>query len=167
MYLLAFTQAIEQCNFKQADITFMTFFFRLMIWVSDQIPYIEAGTYVAYNNENGGVIDRMKQDGILDLDTELQSLPEWISMKAVVTSWLDEALMYELWIGCDGTSARKIYYSDLSWPIGKILFLKQTYILKQRLGITKENAEQREEQVLLLCWSLYYVLSSLASLIHC
>ncbi|XP_021893185.1 mitochondrial outer membrane import complex protein METAXIN isoform X2 [Carica papaya] len=114
---------------------------------SDQIPYIEAGTYVAYNNENGGVIDRMKQDGILDLDTELQSLPEWISMKAVVTSWLDEALMYELWIGCDGTSARKIYYSDLSWPIGKILFLKQTYILKQRLGITKENAEQREEQI--------------------
>lgn len=29
---------------------------------SDQIPYIESGTYVAYNDENGGVIQCLKED---------------------------------------------------------------------------------------------------------
>ncbi|WRX33522.1 Thioredoxin-like fold - like 2 [Theobroma cacao] len=94
---------------------------------SDQIPYVESGTYVAYNNENGGVIERLKQDGIVDLDSEFQSVPDWISMKAMISSWLADAIMYELWVGSDGRSANKIYYSDLSWPIGKVLLLKQIY----------------------------------------
>ncbi|XP_007014351.2 PREDICTED: mitochondrial outer membrane import complex protein METAXIN [Theobroma cacao] len=114
---------------------------------SDQIPYVESGTYVAYNNENGGVIERLKQDGIVDLDSEFQSVPDWISMKAMISSWLADAIMYELWVGSDGRSANKIYYSDLSWPIGKVLLLKQIYIVKQRLGITKDNAEQREDEI--------------------
>ncbi|XVF47645.1 hypothetical protein PTKIN_Ptkin03bG0126500 [Pterospermum kingtungense] len=114
---------------------------------SDQIPYVESGAYVAYNNENGGVIECLKQDGIVDLDSEFQSLPDWISTKAMITSWLADAIMYELWVGSDGRSAYKIYYSDLSWPIGKVLFLKQVYIVKQRLGITKDNAEQREHEI--------------------
>ncbi|KAK6272945.1 hypothetical protein POUND7_010028 [Theobroma cacao] len=114
---------------------------------SDQIPYVESGTYVAYNNENGGVIERLKQDGIVDLDSEFQSVPDWISMKAMISSWLADAIMYELWVGSDGRSANKIYYSDLSWPIGKVLLLKQVYIVKQRLGITKDNAEQREDEI--------------------
>ncbi|XP_021276102.1 mitochondrial outer membrane import complex protein METAXIN [Herrania umbratica] len=114
---------------------------------SDQIPYVESGTYVAYNNENGGVIERLKQDGVVDLDSAFQSVPDWISMKAMISSWLADAIMYELWVGSDGRSAYKIYYSDLSWPIGKVLFLKQVYIVKQRLGITKDNAEQREDEI--------------------
>ncbi|XWS28132.1 hypothetical protein CRYUN_Cryun25bG0039400 [Craigia yunnanensis] len=114
---------------------------------SDQIPYVESGAYVAYNNENGGVIERLKQDGVVDLDSEFQSLPDWISTKAMISSWLADAMMYELWVGSDGRSAYKIYYSDLSWPIGKVLFLKQVYIVKQRLGITKDNAEQREDEI--------------------
>ncbi|KAJ4709273.1 mitochondrial outer membrane import complex protein METAXIN-like [Melia azedarach] len=114
---------------------------------SDQIPYVESGTYVAYNNENGGVIERLKEDGVVDLDSELRSVPEWISMKAMIGSWLAESLMYELWLGTDGRSARKIYYSDLAWPIGKVLFLQQVRTVKQQLGITKENAERREEGI--------------------
>uniref|UniRef100_A0A2P2KFZ9 Mitochondrial outer membrane import complex protein METAXIN n=2 Tax=Rhizophora mucronata TaxID=61149 RepID=A0A2P2KFZ9_RHIMU len=114
---------------------------------SDQIPYVESGTYVAYNNEGGGVIQRLKEDGIIDLDSEFQSVPEWISMKAMVSSWLADAIMYELWLGTDGSSAHKIYYSDLPWIIGKALFVKQVYGVKQRLGITKENAEKREEEI--------------------
>ncbi|KAJ8767367.1 hypothetical protein K2173_017411 [Erythroxylum novogranatense] len=114
---------------------------------SDQIPYIESGTYVTYNNENGGVIQRLKEDGIVDLDADFQSLPEWISMDAMVSSWLADAIMYELWLGSDGSSARKIYYSDLPWLIGKVLFMKQVRDVKQRLGITKENVERREEQI--------------------
>ncbi|KAK8635446.1 hypothetical protein V6N13_004183 [Hibiscus sabdariffa] len=114
---------------------------------SDQIPYVESGTYVAYNNENGGVIERLKQDGIVDLDSEFHSVPDWVAMKAMISSWLADAMMYELWVGSDGKSACKIYYSDLSWPIGKVLFLKQVYSVKQRLGITKGNAEQREDEI--------------------
>ncbi|KAF5946695.1 hypothetical protein HYC85_016923 [Camellia sinensis] len=113
---------------------------------SDQIPYVESGTYVAYNNEKGGVIESLKEDGIVDLDSEVHSVPEWISTKAMVNSWLADALMYELRVGSDGSSAHKVYYSDLPWPIGKFLYFKQVRITKQLLGITKENADRREEE---------------------
>lgn len=113
----------------------------------DQIPYVESGTYVAYNNENGGVIQKLKDDKIVDLDSEVRGIPEWISTKAMVDSWLAEAVIYELWIACDSISANKIYYSDLPWPIGKCLYLKQIHSVKQLLGITKENADRREEEV--------------------
>ncbi|GMP91891.1 hypothetical protein CsSME_00042365 [Camellia sinensis var. sinensis] len=114
---------------------------------SDQIPYVESGTYVAYNNEKGGVIESLKEDGIVDLDSEVHSVPEWISTKAMVNSWLADALMYELWVGSDGSSAHKVYYSDLPWPIGKFLYFKQVRITKQLIGITKENADRREEEI--------------------
>ena len=115
--------------------------------MSDQIPYVESGEYVFYNNEKGGAIERLKEDGIIDLDSELYTVPEWISTKAMLTSWLADAIKYELWVGGDGSSAGKIYCSDLPWPIGKVLFLKQVYTIKQQLGITKDNAEQKEEEV--------------------
>ncbi|VVA39553.1 PREDICTED: metaxin-2 [Prunus dulcis] len=113
---------------------------------SDKIPYIESGEYVTYNNEKGGIIERLKEDHIADLDTELHSVPEWISTKAMISSWLADAIKYELWLGTDGSSAETIYYSDLPWPIGKILFLKQLHKVKQELGITKDNSEKIEEQ---------------------
>lgn len=47
----------------------------------------------------------------------------------------------------DGTSAQKIYYDDLPWSIGKVSFLKQVHFVKQRLRITKENAEQKEKEI--------------------
>ncbi|KAL6976548.1 metaxin 1, partial [Sarracenia purpurea var. burkii] len=114
---------------------------------SDQIPYVESGTYVAYNNEKGGVIEILKEDGIVDLDFEVQTVPEWISTKAMVNSWLADALMYELWVGSDGSSAQKIYYSDLPWPIGKFLYFKQICSTKQLLGITQDNTDRREEEI--------------------
>ncbi|KAM3380124.1 mitochondrial outer membrane import complex protein METAXIN [Capsicum galapagoense] len=114
---------------------------------SDQIPYVEYGTYVAYNNEKGGVIRSLIEDGFVDLDSQVRGIPEWISAKAMVDSWLADAIIYELWVGSDGTSAHKIYYSDLPWPLGKILYLKQVHVVKQILGITKENAERREEEI--------------------
>lgn len=102
---------------------------------------------MAYNNENGGVIEKLRGARIVDLDSEVCNIPEWVSTKAMVESWLADAILYELWIGSDGSSANKIYYSDLPWPIGKFLYYKQIFLVKQRLGITKENAERRKQEV--------------------
>ncbi|KAI7751619.1 hypothetical protein M8C21_014763, partial [Ambrosia artemisiifolia] len=113
---------------------------------SDQIPYVDSDTYVAYNNEKGGVIESLKEDKIVNLDSEVQDLPEWVSTTAMINSWLSDAILYELWVGLDGSTAHKIYYSDLPWPIGKVLYLKQVYNVKQLLGISKDNAERREEE---------------------
>lgn len=114
---------------------------------SDQIPYVEFGSHVAYNNEKGGVIQSLKNDHIVDLDMDVSDIPEWVSTKAMVGSWLAEAVMYELWVGSDGSSAHKIYYSDLPWPIGKFLYFKQIHLAKNLLGITKDSAERKEEEI--------------------
>ncbi|PIN08170.1 Translocase of outer mitochondrial membrane complex, subunit TOM37/Metaxin 1 [Handroanthus impetiginosus] len=108
---------------------------------SDQIPFAESGDYVAYNNEKGGVIKSFKEDGIVDLDGEVN-------------------VMYELWVGSDGKSAQEIYYSDLPWPIGKILYFKQVRTVKQLLGITADNAERREEEIYSRATLAYGALSS-------
>ncbi|KAG7035266.1 Mitochondrial outer membrane import complex protein METAXIN, partial [Cucurbita argyrosperma subsp. argyrosperma] len=121
--------------------------FNLIYPESDIIPYVETGNYVAYNNERGGVIECLKQDSIVDLDTEFHSVPEWVSAKSMVSSWLADAAIYELWLGTDGGSAQKVYYSDLPWPIGKVLYFKKVHSVKLQLGINKENAERREEQI--------------------
>lgn len=127
--------------------------------MSEKIPYFESGDYVAYNNEKGGVIEQLKGDGIVDLDIELYSVPEWISLRAMISTWLADALLYELWVGSDGSSAEKIYCSDLPWPIGKMLFFKQIFNVKKQLGITKDNAEQKEEEVPLFSLSFSIPLS--------
>nr|ACC68165.1 unknown [Arabidopsis halleri subsp. halleri] len=127
---------------------------------SDELPYFESGTYVAYNNEDGGVVEKLKKDGIVNLDSQLQSLPDYLSLKALIVSWLEEALTYEIWVGTEGISTTKIYYSDLPWVISKVLFYKQTYMAKNRLGITKENTEQREKQIYKRASEAYEALST-------
>ncbi|GAA0162482.1 transporter [Lithospermum erythrorhizon] len=121
--------------------------FNLIYPDSDQVPYVEYGPYVAYNNEKSGVIQSLKEDGIADIDSDVCGVPEWISTKAMVNSWLSDALLYEIWLGANGNPAHEIYYSDLPWPIGKFLFFKQVRTVKQLLGITKENADNREEEI--------------------
>lgn len=121
----------------------------------DQIPFVESGDYVAYNNEKGGLIKTMKEDGIVDLDADVGGVPEWLSAKAMVDSWLADAVLYELWLGTDSKPAQMIYYSDLPWVIGKVLYYKKVHSVKQLLGITSENAERKEEEVLPLMLFLY------------
>ncbi|XP_076909901.1 mitochondrial outer membrane import complex protein METAXIN-like [Bidens hawaiensis] len=127
---------------------------------SDQIPYVDSDTYVAYNNAKGGVIESLKEDNIINLDSEVQNLPEWVSTVAMINSWLSDAILYELWVGLDGNSAHKIYYSDLPWPIGKVLYLKQVYDARQLLGISKDNAERREEEIYRKATIAYKALST-------
>ncbi|XP_057796132.1 mitochondrial outer membrane import complex protein METAXIN-like isoform X2 [Salvia miltiorrhiza] len=144
---------------KFANIPF-TLEFNLIHPDSDQIPFVESGDYVAYNNENGGVLQKLKEDDIVDLDAEVSGIPEWVSFKVMVESWLADAVLYELWVGSDGKSAHKIYYSDLPWPIGNILYYKQVYAVKQLLGITSENAERREEEIYRRATVAYSALSA-------
>ncbi|XP_047321202.1 mitochondrial outer membrane import complex protein METAXIN-like [Impatiens glandulifera] len=106
---------------------------------SDQIPY------VTYNNEKGCVIESLRKDGIVNLDTEM-GLEFRVFTIAMTSSWLKDAIMYELWVNSDGNSEHKIYYCDLPWPIEKLLYLKQVRLTKQLLGLTKENCFQREEE---------------------
>ncbi|XP_024978658.1 mitochondrial outer membrane import complex protein METAXIN [Cynara cardunculus var. scolymus] len=127
---------------------------------SDQIPYVDTDTYVAYNNEKGGVIESLKEDNIVNLDAGVQNLPEWVSTMAMINSWLSDAILYELWVGSDGSSAHKIYYSDLPWPVGKLLYLKQVHNVKQLLGISKETAERREEEIYRRATMAYQALST-------
>lgn len=116
----------------------------------DKIPYFEAGDYVAYNNEKGGLIECLKKD-VVDIDPGLSSLADWTPMKVMLTTWLADALAYELWVGGDSSSAYNIYYSGLPWPIGKFLFWKQAHFLKLQYGVTKDNAEVKEEEVSFSC----------------
>ncbi|MED6191521.1 hypothetical protein PIB30_001254 [Stylosanthes scabra] len=131
---------------------------------SDQIPYFEVGNYVAYNNEKGGVIDCLKRDvGVVDLDSGISSLPDWIQTKAMLTTWLADALAYELWVGSEGYSsspAYTIYYSDLSWPLGKVLFWRKARWIKQKHGINNENAELKKEEIYRRAKSAYGALST-------
>ncbi|RDX76203.1 Mitochondrial outer membrane import complex protein METAXIN [Mucuna pruriens] len=128
---------------------------------SDQIPYFEVGDCVAYNNEKEGIIDCLKKDvGVVDLDRGVSSLPDWISTKAILTTWLADALTYELWLGCEGSSAYHIYYSDLPWPLGKILFRKKSHWVKLKHGITNDNAEVKKEEIYERAKSAYVALSN-------
>ncbi|KAH7544701.1 hypothetical protein FEM48_Zijuj01G0013600 [Ziziphus jujuba var. spinosa] len=121
--------------------------FNLIYPDSDRIPYVESGDYVAYNNEKGGVIERLKGDGIVDLDIELYSVPEWISLTAMISTWLADALVSSV----DEQIYRKanIAYGALSTRLGEqkfffenrpssldAIFLGQTLITLQALPET-------------------------------
>lgn len=56
--------------------------------------------------------------------------------------------MYELWVESNGSNADAIYFSDLPWPIRRVLHWKQSRAVKNIMGITKLNAAEREDEVL-------------------
>jgi metaxin len=78
----------------------------------------------------------------------------------MVMTWLSDALQYELWLASDGSIPHDIYFSDLSWPIGKILYWKKTREVKQQLGITKLNAAEKEEEIYQKANAAYDALST-------
>lgn len=101
---------------------------------------------MAYNNEKEGIIESLKRE-VGDLDSGISSLPDWTATKVLLTTWLADALEYELWVGCNGSSVDKIYYSDLPWPIGRLFYWKKALWVMQKHGISKDNAEKKEEEV--------------------
>lgn len=116
---------------------------------------------MAYNNEKEGIIECLKKDvGVVDLDSGVSSLPDWISTKAVLTTWLADALAFELWIGCESSSAHSIYYSDLPWPMGRILSQQKARSVKLKLGITDDNAQVKMKEIYGRASSAYEALSN-------
>jgi metaxin len=128
---------------------------------ADHIPYVEFGDCVAFNNEKGGVIEYLKGEKIVDLNSKLTSVSpsDVLSTKAMVSTWLADALQYELWVVDDGSITHDIYFSDLAWPIGKILHWKKTRDVKHLLGITKLNAAEKEEEIYQKASAAYEALS--------
>ncbi|CAL5051284.1 unnamed protein product [Urochloa decumbens] len=128
---------------------------------ADHIPYVEFGDCVAFNNEKGGVIEYLREEKILDLNSKHPGVSptDVLSTKAMVSTWLADALQYELWVVTDGSIAQDIYFSDLPWPIGKILHWKKTRDVKQLLGITKQNAAEKEEEIYQKATAAYDALS--------
>ncbi|KAL6606128.1 hypothetical protein ACP70R_041781 [Stipagrostis hirtigluma subsp. patula] len=128
---------------------------------ADHIPYVEFGDCVAFNNEKGGVIEYLKEGKIVDLNSKnpSSSNPDMLSTKAMISTWLSDALQYELWVVSDGSIAHDIYFSDLPWPIGKILHWKKTRDVKQLLGITKLNAAEKDEEIYQKASAAYDALS--------
>lgn len=47
-------------------------------------------------NEKSGILVSLKEDGTVDLDSELRAITEWLSTKMMINTWLGEAIMYEL-----------------------------------------------------------------------
>ncbi|CAJ1941777.1 unnamed protein product [Sphenostylis stenocarpa] len=128
---------------------------------TDQIPYFEYGDCVVYNNNKEGIVECLKKDvGVVDLDNGVSTLPEWISTKAILTTWLADALAYELWLGGECSSAYSIYYSDLPWPLGKILSWNKAHWVKLKHGITNDNAEVKKGEIYERVNSAYDTLSS-------
>jgi metaxin len=77
----------------------------------------------------------------------------------MVSTWLADALQYELWVVDDGSITHDIYFSDLAWPIGKILHWKKTRDVKHLLGITKLNSAEKEEEIYQKASAAYEALS--------
>ncbi|KAL5225329.1 hypothetical protein ABZP36_011968 [Zizania latifolia] len=129
---------------------------------ADHIPYVEFGECVAFNNEKGGVIEYLKEEKIVDLNSKNPSVSssDVLSTRAMVLTWLSDALQYELWVVADGSIPHEIYFSDLPWPIGKILHWKKTRAVKQLLGITKLNATEKEDEIYQKANAAYDALST-------
>eukprot|EP01018_Ginkgo_biloba_P027322 Gb_34072 [translate_table: standard] len=113
---------------------------------SEDIPSFEYGDYAGFNSERGGVIELLKEEGVVDLDSKIPShtFPDWLASKAMISSWLSDATLFELWIKPSDNIASEIYFADLPWPIGKILHWKQRRAVREWLGITSSNSHDKE-----------------------
>lgn len=132
---------------------------------ADHIPYVEFGECVAFNNENGGIIEYLREEKIVDLTSKHPSVSysDVLSTKAMISTWLADALQYELWVandGAHGSIAQDIYFSDLPWPIGKVLHWKKIRDVKRLMDITKLNAAEKKEEIYRKATAAYDALST-------
>jgi len=87
------------------------------------LPSIEVGDVAGFHNETGGIFGLPSKEDFADLDSDVpsRSVPDWLSLKALIYSFLNDAVLYELWVSHNHKVANEIYLVDLPWYIGKIL----------------------------------------------
>lgn len=105
---------------------------------------------MAFNNEEGGVIDFLRDKKIVDLNSNVTATKCAISIS--ISTWLVDAVNYELWIASDGSIANDIYFSDLAWPIRKILHWKRSRDVKHQLGLNLKPTDVRCYSPSLFCF---------------
>ncbi|KAH9300818.1 hypothetical protein KI387_012401 [Taxus chinensis] len=120
-----------------------------MVLKLEDLPSVEFDSCVGFNSEVGGVFEFLKKENIVDLDSEIPrySVPDLLASEALISSWLADATLYELWGSHKENVANEIYFSDLPWPIGKILYWKQKRAAMQRLGVTSTNCQEKEAEL--------------------
>lgn len=146
---------------KLANISFNTHY-SLINPDSDALPSIEFGDVAGFHNETGGILGFLSKEEIVDLDAgiPIHSLPDWLALKALICSYLNDATLYELWVNHNHKVANEIYFSDLPWPIGKILYWKQKRTVMLWLGVNSSNGQEREVELYRNAAAAYEALST-------
>lgn len=146
---------------RLANISFSTHY-NLLNPDSDVLPSIEFGDVAGFHNETGGIFGFLSKEDIVDLDSGIpsHSLSDWLALKALICSYLNDAALFELWVNHNHKVANEIYFSDLPWPIGKILYWKQRRTVMQRLGVYPSNGQEREAELYRNAAGAYEALST-------
>eukprot|EP00249_Psilotum_nudum_P005385 c18823_g1_i2 orf=534-1337(-) len=128
---------------------------------SDDIPFIEFGDMVAFSSEHGGIRGFLKSQQIVDLDADFSEseIAEMQAYESLITSYLENTLLYELWVNENQLALNQIYYSALPWPVNKILRWKQQRRVTQRLGIGLNNRQEKAAELYRRAAEAYQALS--------
>jgi metaxin len=130
---------------------------------SEDLPSVEYGENVGFASENGGVVEFLRREKIVDLDAGLSDSEkaELETCKAMMESWVADASAYELWMRDNDRQCKAVYFSELPWGLVQALDWKQRLAVMQRLGVTPENAAARSEELFRKASNAYSALSVL------
>jgi len=130
---------------------------------SEDLPSMEYGDNVGFASENGGVVEFLRREHIVDLDAGLSDSEkaELETCKAMMESWVADASAYEVWLRDNDRQCKAVYFSELPWGLVQALDWKQRLAVMQRLGVTPENAAARSEELYRKASQAYSALSVL------
>ncbi|KAG0591596.1 hypothetical protein KC19_1G186900 [Ceratodon purpureus] len=130
---------------------------------SEDLPSVEYGENVGFASENGGVVEFLRREKIVDLDAGLSDSEkaELETCKAMMESWVADASAYELWMRDNDRQCKAVYFAQLPWGLVQALDWKQRVAVMQRLGVTPENAAVRSEELYRKAGNAYSALSVL------
>lgn len=130
---------------------------------SEDLPSVEYGESVGFASENGGVVEFLRREKIVDLDAGLSDSEkaELETCKAMMESWVADASAYELWLRDNDQQCKAVYFSKLPWGLVQALDWKLRLAVMQRLGVTPENAAVRSEELYRKAGNAYSALSVL------
>ncbi|KAG0581526.1 hypothetical protein KC19_4G258400 [Ceratodon purpureus] len=132
---------------------------------SEDLPAVEYGESVGFASENGGVIEFLRKEKVVDLDAGLSDSEkaELETCKAMMESWVADASAYETWMRENDRQCKAVYFAELPWGLAQVLDWKQRVGVMQRLGVTPDNAAARAEEMYRKASNAYAALSVLLS----